>query len=74
MPEPTIINNTRGGGNGAIWAVVLVIALALLAAVFFGRGIMDEFSGSKIKVSVETPNADSAAPSAPATPAAPAAN
>ncbi|HJQ19708.1 MAG TPA: hypothetical protein VJ867_05105 [Gemmatimonadaceae bacterium] len=50
---------TGGGGSGAVWAIVVIVLLAIIAWFVFGRGMV---SGNKskdinINAKVETPAA-----------------
>lgn len=62
---------SSGGGSGAVWAIVVIVLLAIIAWFVFGRGMLGGDNGSKdinINAKVETP----AAPSTPAPSSTPA--
>jgi hypothetical protein len=56
-PQPA--QQSTGGGSGAVWAIVVVVLLAIIAWFVFGRGMMGGGKDTNIKadVKVETPAA-----------------
>jgi hypothetical protein len=54
---PTVVES--GGGSGAVWAVLVIVLLAIVAWFVFGRGMVGGGRDTNIKadVKVETPAA-----------------
>jgi hypothetical protein len=63
-------DNGNGTGSNAVWAIALVVVVAIIAALVYYSGILKTVTNPKVDVKITTPAAP-AAP-APATPAAPA--
>ena len=57
---PTQPAATSGGGSGAIWAILVVVLLAIIAWFVFGGGLN---RSSTTKIEVSTPGASAPAPS-----------
>jgi hypothetical protein len=51
---------TSGGGSGAVWAILVVVLLAIIAWFVFGGGL---HRTSTTKVEINTPGASAPAPS-----------
>jgi hypothetical protein len=55
-PPPTVVET--GGGSGAIWAVLVIVLLAIVAWFVFGRGTVGgRDTNIKADVKIETPAA-----------------
>ena len=55
--QPTVVES--GGGSGAVWAIVVIVLLAIVAWFVFGRGMLGNNNGDKdinINAKVETPS------------------
>jgi hypothetical protein len=55
---------SSGGGSGAVWAIVVIVLLAIIAWFVFGRGMMSNRSTHDVNI-----NAKVETPAAPANPA-----
>ena len=58
-PQPTVVT-TSGGGSGAVWAILVIVLLAIIAWFVFGGGL---HRTTNAKVKINTPGASAPAPS-----------
>jgi hypothetical protein len=67
-PQPV----ESGGGSTAVWAIVVIVLLAIVAWFVFGRGMMGNDGDRDINIDakIETPAAPAPSTPAPSTPPA----
>ncbi|MBK7706556.1 MAG: hypothetical protein IPN69_00955 [Acidobacteria bacterium] len=63
-------NNGNGTGSNAVWAIALVVVVAIIAALVYYSGILKSVTTNpKVDVKITAPAAPAPAAPAPATPA-----
>lgn len=63
------MNEDNGTGSNAVWAIAIVVVVAIIAGVVYYSGVLKTAPGKDINIKVTTPAAS--APAAPAPTAAP---
>jgi hypothetical protein len=65
------MNEGNGTGSNAVWAIAIVVVVAIIAGVVYYSGVLKTRPGKDLNIKVTTPAAPAAAPPA-APPAKPA--
>lgn len=59
------MNEENGTGSNAVWAIAIVVVVAIIAGVVYYSGVLKTSPAKNIDIKVTTPAAPAAPPAAP---------